>query len=77
MEKFNLSNFICFCKNSDHIWIIKEREVARRMRKDMGDDGYNTVKDVLEILLDIAEDESLEIRLTRENVKVFILVMSL
>jgi hypothetical protein len=37
-------------------------------------DGGYAVKDLLHILLDIYEDKSSEMRLTRENIKAFILV---
>lgn len=52
--------------------IIKERKLQRRKTKEMG--GSNEMKDLLDILLDIAEDESLEMRLSKENIKAFILV---
>ena len=48
--------------------IMKEHEEARK--KEMGDG----IKDVLDILLDIYEDENSEIRMTRENIKAFIMV---
>ncbi|KAF8365089.1 hypothetical protein HHK36_032908 [Tetracentron sinense] len=50
--------------------IMKEREEVRR-KKEVGDGG-DGVKDLLDILLDISEDENLEMRLTRENLKAFI-----
>ncbi|KAJ9565318.1 hypothetical protein OSB04_001284 [Centaurea solstitialis] len=83
--KFNLSDYIWFCKNLDLQGfgkrlkdirarfdalierIMKEHEEARKQKK-MGE-----VKDLLHILLDIAEDESMEIKLSRENIKAFIL----
>lgn len=86
--KFNLSDYIWFCKNLDLQGfgkrlkevrekfdtmmerIIKEHEEIRKEGKREGD----LVKDLLDILLDISEDESSEIRLTRENIKAFILV---
>lgn len=37
-------------------------------------DGGHAVKDLLHILLDISEDKSSEMRLTRENIKAFVLV---
>ncbi|XVE61226.1 hypothetical protein DITRI_Ditri06bG0022500 [Diplodiscus trichospermus] len=85
--QFNLSDFIWFCKNLDLQGmkkklkdvrdkfdammdkIIKEHEEARERKKD----GDDTAKDLLDILLDISEDESSEMRLTRENIKAFIL----
>ena len=56
--------------------IMKEHEDARRKKKETGDEG-DTVKDVLDILLDIYEDENAEKRLTRENIKAFLMVRSL
>ncbi|KAF1001650.1 hypothetical protein AG4045_026962 [Apium graveolens] len=54
--------------------IIEEhRDTRRRRRKiENGDDG-DADKDLLDILLDISEDASLEIRLSIENIKAFIL----
>ncbi|KAL6145291.1 PREDICTED: cytochrome P450 93A3-like [Fragaria vesca subsp. vesca] len=87
--KFNLSDFIWFCKNLDLQGfgknlkkvrdqfdtmmerIIKEHQEALKKKKVAESDGY--VKDLLDILLDISEDETSEIRLTRENIKAFIL----
>lgn len=91
--KFNLSDFIWFCKNLDLQGfgrrlkevrdkfdaimerIIKEHEEARKIKKEMG--GGNSVKDLLDILLDISEDDGSEMKLTRENIKAFILVKHL
>ncbi|XP_059311106.1 3,9-dihydroxypterocarpan 6A-monooxygenase-like [Lycium ferocissimum] len=88
--KFNLSDYIWFCKNLDLQGfrtrikdvsgrfdqmmerIINEHQEARRMR-DQSNDGSEFVKDLLDILLDIADDEHAEMRLTRENIKAFIL----
>ena len=87
--KFNLSDFIWFCTNIDlqgfgkrlkevHLMfefdtmmekIMKEREEARK--KEMGGEG-DAAKDILDILL-----ESSQIKLTRENIKAFILVLPL
>ncbi|KAJ6741878.1 CYTOCHROME P450 [Salix viminalis] len=52
--------------------IMKEHEDARRKKREIGDEG-DTVKDVLDILLDIYEDENAEKRLTRENIKAFLM----
>jgi len=54
--------------------IIKEHEDARRKKGESGD-GDETVKDLLDVLLDIYADENSEIRLTRENIKAFIMVI--
>ncbi|XP_065856384.1 cytochrome P450 93A2-like [Euphorbia lathyris] len=85
--KFNLSDTIWFCKHLDLQGfekrlkdardryddmmekIIKEHEDARKINKEMSDAD----KDLLDILLDIYEDENAERRLTRENVKAFIM----
>ncbi|CAN4094797.1 unnamed protein product [Withania somnifera] len=55
--------------------IINEHEEARKKRNCQSKDEGETVeiKDLLDILLDISEDECSEIRLTRENIKAFIL----
>ncbi|KAI7748817.1 hypothetical protein M8C21_019580, partial [Ambrosia artemisiifolia] len=84
--KFNLSDHIWFCKNLDLQGlrkksmnirirfdvlmerILKECEETRKQKMETGE-----VKDLLNILLDILEDESMEIKLTRENIKAFIL----
>lgn len=58
--------------------IMKEHEDARRNKKkgkEMGSNGDDEgVRDLLDILLDIYADESSEIKLTRENIKAFIMV---
>ncbi|XLS47990.1 hypothetical protein HN51_022348, partial [Arachis hypogaea] len=51
--------------------IMKEHQDARRNRKTIGDEAV--VKDLLDVLLDIYADQSSEIRLTRENIKAFIM----
>jgi cytochrome P450 len=86
--KGNVSEMIWFCKNLDLQGfgkrlkdvrdrydtmmekIMKEHEEARK-KKELKDDG---IKDVLDILLDIYEDENSEIKMTRENIKGFIMV---
>ncbi|KAJ9184725.1 hypothetical protein P3X46_004424 [Hevea brasiliensis] len=86
--KFNLSDFIWFCKNLDLQGfnrrlkevhdkfdkmmerIIGEHQEARKIKKETGGDS---MKDLLEILLDISEDANSEMKLTRENIKAFIL----
>ena len=58
--------------------IIKEKEEKRREEKERGGDHESgKVKDLLDILLDVAEDESAEVRLTKDHIKAFILVSSL
>ncbi|XP_027066012.1 cytochrome P450 93A3-like [Coffea arabica] len=88
--KFNVSDFIWFCKNLDLQGfkkrirdaaerfdvmiekIIEEHQETRTKRRQNNDAGQQ-MKDLLDILLDISEDESSDIRLTRENIKAFIL----
>lgn len=87
MGTFNLSDHIWFLKNFDLQVVrkrareirerfdslieknIREHEEARK-NKETG-----KVKDLLNILLDISENESMEIKLTREHIKAFILVI--
>ncbi|KAK3008471.1 hypothetical protein RJ639_015278 [Escallonia herrerae] len=87
--KFNISDFVWFCKNLDLQGfgrrlkdvrdrfdnmmerIIEEHVQDRRKKKTV--DSGGVVKDLLDILLDISEDESLEMKLTKENIKAFIL----
>ncbi|CAI9301318.1 unnamed protein product [Lactuca saligna] len=82
--KFNLSDYIWIFKNLDLQGfgkqlkgihgrfdalierIMKEHEEARKQKT-------GVVKDLLHMLLDVAEDQSMEIKLTRENIKAFIL----
>lgn len=55
--------------------VIKEHEEERRKRKEIGSGNDQTqIKDLLDILLDILEDERSEIKLTIENIKAFIFV---
>ncbi|KAK1315183.1 Cytochrome P450 93A3 [Acorus calamus] len=49
--------------------VIREKE---RRRGDEMEGGY--VKDLMDLLLDIAEDEEAEMRISRENIKAFALV---
>ncbi|XP_057453941.1 cytochrome P450 93A3-like [Lotus japonicus] len=49
--------------------VIKEHEVERKER---GDDGAQ-IRDLLDILLEIHEDESTKIKLSRDNIKAFIM----
>ncbi|CAN1303640.1 Cytochrome P450 93A3 [Linum perenne] len=83
--KFNLADFVWFCKGLDLQGlekrlkatrekfdsmmerIINEHEEERKKKKNGG------CEDLLDVLLDISEDESSEIRLSRENIKAFIL----
>nr|CAD1831341.1 unnamed protein product [Ananas comosus var. bracteatus] len=95
--KFNVSDYIGFCKNWDLQGFnkrlddvhrrfdtmvekaIKEKEAARakarerQTRKEEEEEEEDAGKDLLDILLDIYEDEGAEMRLSRENIKAFIL----
>ncbi|KAA0043712.1 3,9-dihydroxypterocarpan 6A-monooxygenase [Cucumis melo var. makuwa] len=51
--------------------IINEHEEERKRKKEDGED--DGVKDLLDILLDIYEDQSSEIKLTRDNIKAFVM----
>ncbi|XP_071717518.1 cytochrome P450 93A3-like [Rutidosis leptorrhynchoides] len=85
MGTFNLSDRIWFLKNIDLQGvrkkskeirkrfdiliekILKEHEEARKNKE------IREVKDLLDILLHITQDDSMEIKLTREHIKAFIL----
>ncbi|KAK7336615.1 hypothetical protein VNO77_17161 [Canavalia gladiata] len=87
LGKFNISDFIWFLKSFDlqgfnkrlkEIRVkfdaimdrmIKEREEERRNNKETG--GTHRIKDMLDVLLDIHEDETSEIKLTKDNIKAF------
>ena len=88
--KFNVSDFIWVFKNLDlqrmnkrlkeildrfdsmMERVIREHEVERKKRKEEGEGAK--MRDLLDILLEIHEDKSTVIELTRENIKAFILV---
>jgi len=88
--RFNLSDFIWFFKNWDIQGfnkrlkgvmerfdtlmerVIREHQEERKKRKEKGEAAH--VRDLLDILLEMHENENTEIKLTRENVKAFILV---
>ncbi|KAL4558113.1 hypothetical protein LXL04_036309 [Taraxacum kok-saghyz] len=85
MFTFNLSDHIWFLQNVDIQGIgkrskeirgrvdsltekiIDKHEEARKVKKEKGE-----VRDLLDLLLDISEDESMEIKITRDNIKAFI-----
>ncbi|CAN0879733.1 Cytochrome P450 93A3 [Linum grandiflorum] len=96
--KFNLADFVWFCKGLDLQGfgkrmkavrgkfdsmmerIINEHEEERKNRTKTtknNNGGFeeedDQVKDLLDVLLDISDGRSSEIRLTRENIKAFIL----
>jgi len=54
--------------------VIKEHEEERKKRKEVGSGGDGKIKDVLDVLLDIHEDDNSDVKLTKENIKAFILV---
>lgn len=54
--------------------IMKEHEDTKKKNKEeINSNGIETVSDLLDILLDIYADENSEVRLTRENIKAFIM----
>ncbi|XVE61224.1 hypothetical protein DITRI_Ditri06bG0022300 [Diplodiscus trichospermus] len=85
--KFNLSDLLWFCKNLDlqgfrkRLKDVRDRydvlmekiilEHKEATKKDRA--GGDRVKDVLDILIDISEDENAEMKLTRENIKAFVM----
>ncbi|KAJ4823247.1 hypothetical protein Tsubulata_047298 [Turnera subulata] len=54
--------------------IIKAHQDERKRRKEIIDLQGTAMMHVLDFLLDISEDENAEMRLTRENIKAFIMV---
>lgn len=87
---FNVSDYVWFCKNLDlqglgrRLREVRERfdDMMERMIKEHqeerqsernGEDGGKE-KDLLHILLSKFEDENSEVKLTRENIKAFVLV---
>ncbi|CAI0386887.1 unnamed protein product, partial [Linum tenue] len=77
--KFNLSDYVWFCKRLDlqgfgkRLEDLRERfdsMMERIIEEHVGNGGE--VKDLLDVLLDIKEDQDSEIKLTRENIKAFI-----
>ncbi|KAI3471556.1 hypothetical protein Pfo_028206 [Paulownia fortunei] len=86
--KFNISDYIWFCKNLDlqgfgkRLKEIRDRfdEIMEKIidehqsqRRKLKQKSGEVLKDLLDILLDIAEDGTSEMKLTRENIKAFIL----
>ncbi|XP_004150165.1 cytochrome P450 93A2 [Cucumis sativus] len=79
---FNVSDYIWFCKNLDlqrlgkRLKEVRERfdEMMERMIKEHEDNcSDGKVKDLLDILLLKFGDENSEVKLTRENIKAFVL----
>ncbi|XP_020266931.1 cytochrome P450 93A3-like [Asparagus officinalis] len=84
--KFNLADFVGFRKNLDLQGFDKSLEdMLKRFDKMMEgimkekeerqketDTSQERAKDLLDILLDIADDDDAEMKLTRENIKAFI-----
>ncbi|KAJ0988142.1 hypothetical protein J5N97_006498 [Dioscorea zingiberensis] len=85
--KFNLADYISFCKNLDLQGFDKRLEDVRRrfdgmmegilkekktLRKEVAGGGA-AVKDILDILLDIYEDDKAEMKISMENIKAFIM----
>lgn len=53
--------------------VIREHQEGRRKRTEQDSDGAERVEDILDVLLDIEADEKAEMKLSRENIKAFIL----
>ncbi|KAL4578868.1 hypothetical protein LXL04_014999 [Taraxacum kok-saghyz] len=82
MGQFNLSNYIWFFKNLDfHGFGKKLNDIGRRFdelterimkeHEEARKHGIEEVKDLLNVLLDISEDDTMEIKLTRENISMY------
>ncbi|KAK6244107.1 hypothetical protein QUC31_010516 [Theobroma cacao] len=86
-SKLNLSDSLWFCKNlnlqgfrkrlkdvRDKYDILMEKIILdhKEARKKNGARS-DKIKDVLDILIDISEDENAEMKLTRENIKAFVM----
>ncbi|CAI9100105.1 OLC1v1037035C1 [Oldenlandia corymbosa var. corymbosa] len=81
--QFNLSDLFWFCKNLDLQGLGKRLKKVRDKYDEMMNQilidhkeqkkGNRSEKDLLDILLEIAEDESAEFKLTEDNIKAFIL----
>ncbi|KAJ0111614.1 hypothetical protein Patl1_01392 [Pistacia atlantica] len=56
--------------------IMKEHEESRKKRKQMGDEG-DSERDLLDVLFHTFEDKNAEMRLTRANIKAFIMYLKL
>nr|AYM55628.1 cytochrome p450 [Croton stellatopilosus] len=52
--------------------IIAEHEKERKIKQEKGEEG-ESIKNVLDILLDMYEDDKSEMKLTRDNIKSFVL----
>lgn len=88
LGKFNLSDYLWFCKNLDLQGYAKRltnlhqrfdglierimREKEENRRRKLGENERVLKEDLLDILMDISEDGSAEVRLTRNNVKALI-----
>ncbi|KAH6758013.1 cytochrome P450 [Perilla frutescens var. hirtella] len=84
LGKFNFSDYIWFCKNLDLQGFGKRLKEVRDRFDDIMEKIINEhlnkrrkskegIKDLLDILLDIAEDPSSEIKLSRNNIKAVIM----
>ncbi|OMO70127.1 Cytochrome P450 [Corchorus olitorius] len=84
--KFNLADLIWFCKNldlqgyrkrlkdvRDRYDILMEKIILEHKEARKNGAGADKVKDVLDILINISEDENAEMKLSRENIKAFVM----
>jgi cytochrome P450 len=58
----------------ERILTARDAERRRRREEDAAGAGEEAAKDVLDMLFDMHEDEAAEMRLTRDNIKAFMLV---
>ena len=83
--RFNISDFIWFCKNLDLQGLRRKAKYIHEMfdqvvekiikeHQELRKGDGNASKDLLDILLEISEDESSEFRLTAEHIKAFFMV---
>ncbi|CAI9118944.1 OLC1v1020578C2 [Oldenlandia corymbosa var. corymbosa] len=86
--KFNVCDYVWFLKNLDLQGFKKrsrelrhkfdrliEKIIEEHEAKRTKDEHRKEVKDLLDLLLDISEDESSQVKLSRENIKAFLLNM--
>ncbi|XP_058071407.1 cytochrome P450 93A2-like [Magnolia sinica] len=84
LMEFNVADYIGFCRNMDFLGLGTRLKVTHQRfdeimeeivreheeKKEKGRDDY--VKDLMDILLEISEDEGADMKLTREHIKAFI-----
>lgn len=86
MGKFNVADFIGICKNWDlqgfdkrskdirqRYDVMMERIMKEKEKEEAREKRSGGIKDLLDMLIDVAEDSSAEVKLSRENIKSFVL----